>query len=416
MGRALQSLLPAGTLLNSQVALRDILLRSFEQGRDLARFGMWLRLLAPTGAFETLVDLATQDFFHETGDPSDLKSVLESAAASNELDDRGKFWTLDALIFWDSLSDQHDGVNARRIAQMRALVERGTLGNKERLSLLMKQMIVAAKANDSVTVESTFRSAEPQCNNDTMMLRILRYNYGNALFCLGRYREAENIAESLYNEYYDVLGLHPEDVLGTNPPEIAAALGGNVTPHLDNLKRLADCLHLYAAARREQRLKAGLAWLHAMKFSEIAGAMRSAVKAGQEAVDDFVGHHDWEGARQVIENHVLPIVRHYGLTANMVPVRAQYAVILAYSGDVQAARREMAQLQPFAMSLSSDAYSELQGQVALIEQISLEQSYSRLLKPSRGEQARSAPRRAKIGRNQPCPCGSGKKYKRCCSR
>ena len=21
---------------------------------------------------------------------------------------------------------------------------------------------------------------------------------------------------------------------------------------------------------------------------------------------------------------------------------------------------------------------------------------------------------AKIGRNQPCPCGSGKKYKRCC--
>ena len=23
---------------------------------------------------------------------------------------------------------------------------------------------------------------------------------------------------------------------------------------------------------------------------------------------------------------------------------------------------------------------------------------------------------AKVGRNQPCPCGSGKKYKRCCGR
>jgi uncharacterized protein len=23
-------------------------------------------------------------------------------------------------------------------------------------------------------------------------------------------------------------------------------------------------------------------------------------------------------------------------------------------------------------------------------------------------------RRAKVGRNDPCPCGSGKKYKRCC--
>jgi uncharacterized protein YecA (UPF0149 family) len=26
----------------------------------------------------------------------------------------------------------------------------------------------------------------------------------------------------------------------------------------------------------------------------------------------------------------------------------------------------------------------------------------------------AAPRREKIGRNQPCPCGSGKKYKKCC--
>ncbi|MEA1649028.1 MULTISPECIES: SEC-C metal-binding domain-containing protein [Nitrospirillum] len=23
-------------------------------------------------------------------------------------------------------------------------------------------------------------------------------------------------------------------------------------------------------------------------------------------------------------------------------------------------------------------------------------------------------RQAKVGRNDPCPCGSGKKYKRCC--
>jgi uncharacterized protein len=26
------------------------------------------------------------------------------------------------------------------------------------------------------------------------------------------------------------------------------------------------------------------------------------------------------------------------------------------------------------------------------------------------------PRRSKVGRNDPCPCGSGKKYKRCCGR
>ncbi len=26
------------------------------------------------------------------------------------------------------------------------------------------------------------------------------------------------------------------------------------------------------------------------------------------------------------------------------------------------------------------------------------------------------PRAAKVGRNEPCPCGSGKKYKKCCGR
>jgi preprotein translocase subunit SecA len=35
-----------------------------------------------------------------------------------------------------------------------------------------------------------------------------------------------------------------------------------------------------------------------------------------------------------------------------------------------------------------------------------------------GESAREPVRRAqkKVGRNQPCPCGSGKKYKKCCGR
>ncbi|WP_371740172.1 SEC-C metal-binding domain-containing protein [Bradyrhizobium sp. CCBAU 51765] len=26
----------------------------------------------------------------------------------------------------------------------------------------------------------------------------------------------------------------------------------------------------------------------------------------------------------------------------------------------------------------------------------------------------SLPRGTKVGRNEPCPCGSGKKYKKCC--
>ena len=34
------------------------------------------------------------------------------------------------------------------------------------------------------------------------------------------------------------------------------------------------------------------------------------------------------------------------------------------------------------------------------------------------EKAKNAPKKAspKIGRNDPCPCGSGKKYKQCCGK
>jgi preprotein translocase subunit SecA len=32
-----------------------------------------------------------------------------------------------------------------------------------------------------------------------------------------------------------------------------------------------------------------------------------------------------------------------------------------------------------------------------------------------GDGAQAAPREKKVGRNDPCPCGSGKKYKKCCA-
>ena len=37
---------------------------------------------------------------------------------------------------------------------------------------------------------------------------------------------------------------------------------------------------------------------------------------------------------------------------------------------------------------------------------------------NRGEQRPNQPAKAepKVGRNDPCPCGSGKKYKNCCGR
>jgi len=43
-----------------------------------------------------------------------------------------------------------------------------------------------------------------------------------------------------------------------------------------------------------------------------------------------------------------------------------------------------------------------------------EAAFGRSLRPASAP-AVTAPR-AKIGRNEPCPCGSGKKYKKCCGQ
>jgi preprotein translocase subunit SecA len=58
---------------------------------------------------------------------------------------------------------------------------------------------------------------------------------------------------------------------------------------------------------------------------------------------------------------------------------------------------------------------------AAVEEIQVQQRPQRLVLSHGGsdEPARtSAPKRegAKIGRNDPCSCGSGKKYKRCCGK
>lgn len=417
LGRALQSDLPSGALLASQTVLRDLLLESFEEGRDLVRFGMWLRLLPTTGHFETLVDIATQEIFHEFGDPTDLKAVMEAAADGDDLDDEGKFWTLDALAFWDSQSGEYGEAFSRRISQMRELVEKGTLGERERVALAMKRMAAAATNGDVEGVTAAFTDAQRECQSNPMFMRLVLYNHAGALFRLGHYNVVELAAEKLYLEYYRVLGLNPADVVFANPPEIIASLGGELEDYQDDLKHLADCLDLYARARRKRGLHSGLAGLHALKFYIMAGAYRSAVKTGQETVDDFLAiQHDPEGARQLIEDKLLPLVREFGLTANMVPVRAQYAVILAYCGEMVAAREEMQRLQPFAASLDSEARRELQNQKNLIEAIDrgfVERPHPLGMRFPDTERTVQR-RKTKVGRNDPCPCGSGKKYKKCC--
>lgn len=403
----LQAELPVEAVSQARLALRDLLKASLP---DLMRFSAWLRLLAPTGAVSTLIDLATEEVFHEVGDPRDLKSVLEAAAADPALDDQTRFWALDALLFWDWQYGQKGTDPLGRLLHMDHLLRAGNLGPREGASLTMKRMLREAEHGNAAEVEAFYRQALPFCTGSKLLTRILRYNHASALYKLGQLRQGETEAQRLFEEYYDDLGLTVADVAAANPPKIAARLRYPVEDCADDLKRLADCLNLFAMARRSQGLHSGLAQLHAMKFFQMSTSYRSAVKAGMDAADDFVSpQYDPEGARMIMEGHVLPVIRQFGLTESELEARALYAVILAYCGDAHAATEEMRRLKAFAAGLLPEHRGGLAKQAELVERINA----GKIVLPPRTPAIKPSLPAHKIGRNVPCPCGSGRKFKRC---
>jgi len=121
------------------------------------------------------------------------------------------------------------------------------------------------------------------------------------------------------------------------------------------------------------------------------------------------------GAREVLEQHVIPVVVGNNLLNRHLEVRAQYAVVLAYCGLYSEAEREMERLQPYETGLPTQARMTLASQRQLIAQIKanpLPQWRPGML-PLAIKKGTPMSAGVKVGRNEPCPCGSGRKFKKC---
>jgi hypothetical protein len=178
-------------------------------------------------------------------------------------------------------------------------------------------------------------------------------------------------------------------------------------------------MDLCAKALNRDGQDAGMLRIQAMKLYAMAHAFDSHFRAGQELVDEFVSRRDYIGARDIFEQNLLPSINQLKLSARVIPIRSQYAVILAYCGDFAAADAEMARLAPYEVGLNEQGQTELQMQRRLVDRLRISppapQWDPRTL--SRQPAPQSTQRKGrKIGVNEPCPCGSGKKYKRCCGR
>jgi hypothetical protein len=254
--------------------------------------------------------------------------------------------------------------------------------------------------------------------DNEMHQRVFFYNAAGAMHSLGQYESALELASQVVDLNYDALGITAKQVHRVQPPEIWRLINQPGLDHAD-IKRLADALELKAKIAQAQGLIDPFARIQAMKFYGIAGALDSVVRVGQDLAEDFVKRHEFDGAREVLEEHVIPVVISNNLLSHSVDVRAQYAVVLAFCREYAAADREMARLQPYVAGLDPTQRSVFEDRLRIIARAKINppaqydpscvaaQRFARPLPPSRPTGG------MKVGRNEPCPCGSGKKVKKC---
>ena len=403
--------LPAGIDDAVLRRLSEILMRSLPKERNIPRLNALLRLLPRIGKSDVLVDLATHDMFHELGDQRALRDELEKVAVDSDGTPSDQYWANDALAYWES---RDGGRPAKtRLATMHDLIAQGNLGINEQLGLCFKELAAAGFDDDRAEIERVYEKGKRLTKNNQLTLRLLRYNYAIALHRTDSHRDVLEVLEPLISEYYRVIGITEADVFMKSNAQLQGLLRKNIDPY--DVKRLADTLSLWCITRVTLNLPPMLRRIHAAKFYALANAGRSAATTGQESVDDFLQiYADPVGAREVMEKHVLPVLPAFGLTDLIVPIRSHYAIVLAWCGEVDAARQELKALSEYRGD--REQRDMLAERARFVEAIAT--GAVRLQRKIPSPNALQAIPGAKaflrkIGRNYPCPCGSGRKYKRC---
>lgn len=384
---------------NALLALKDLLIESLHRTRDTSRLSLLTQIYIKLKDVMTLIALSGEELFYEMGITVDIMESLKQATASDSLAPLQKFWALDGLVF----SELKDGVSeqiAQWLEAMEVLLTEHEFSYRERTAYTMKRMLFLSEKGDLSEVQTLAENARPSLP-DEEHTRIFDYNHAIALWRLRKYKQAETLCRSVVDRYYALFGSTPQDVMGKNSDVLWTIINQPENIH-EHIKHLADALELLARINDAQGKVSPFVRIHAMKFYNMTAAPESLVRVGQDLADEFVARKDYVGAREVIEQYVLPVVNEAGLVQRQVQVRSQYAVILALAGEHRQAEAEMRRLAPYFEGLTGEQRQEFQDQSNYIAQLAYKAAKSEI-----------AQLFGAVGRNEPCPCGSGIKYKKC---
>jgi hypothetical protein len=394
--------------------IAGVLFSSYKVDINIERIVLQLNLLIDLGNIKEFIEICTAvpELFQELGISGRIRSLVESLLAiDRKVLDEDIFWLLDTLAFWEMQEDQLSSFK-NRLRGMKVYLAKYSVGSREYINYYMKEMFLASKEN-RISVAKKIYKDKLEPIGDFFSSRFAQYNYAVMLHENQQHAEAEGISFSLIHSYLSILGLSIKDIVGTNPPQIL----DKVKPEYDpaDFKRLADCYDLYSRSVMAQGNHYGLARIHAFKFYNMGYALNSAMRVGQDIVDDFIGPlGDVEGARQFIEQSLLPSAEDLKLMDWIIPIRSQYAVVLAYCGDFTGAYAQLKIVEPFRNALGSKTRKELIDQAKLVQAVKAGSAPIPRRIPVAAQGIYHA--KAKVGRNFSCPCGSGKKYKKCCGK
>lgn len=415
--RELRATLTKEELERARSVLGDLLFASLPEGMQADRLRLYLALLAQSGKKEALVDIVSNlsEWIAQLGIQDEVYRTLEAIRADSMAPD-DRFWLLDVLAFMDIEQGDIDRAEAR-VSEMKAIQagQHGAMSadQRSRGAIALKEILICGGRRDFERARGVFESAVKDGGYDESMLRVLRYDLTAAALNCDEEAFALANANALIHEYLAVMGLELSDVLFRNPPEIARSIG-NLEDFGLEAKRLADSFEVASIAAKRLGVPHSSQAINAMKFYALVGAHSSAVRMGQEVVDFLLatGPTGPQAACKFLEETLIPGTAEVKLVEQMFAVRSQYAVVLAWCNRFEDARREIERLEPYYTGLPEKQAAEFDNQRELIRRLESRAAVAQLDVDI--EQPRAGQAKAKIGRNDPCPCGSGKKFKKCC--
>jgi hypothetical protein len=202
-------------------ALKELLIESLDEPGSHSRFPLLIRTLVELGDLKSLIDIATEEWFHELGVSSGIWVALEAGAANPSIEPKQRFYALDGLVF-NSLRAGSRKQALLQLEAMKGLLAAHDLGMHEQLVYNLKRMTFEASTGNRTAALDAMSKVQALALEIPEHQRIIRYNIAHAHYKLRNFGEAERLASAVAYEYYELFGLTPTDVIGLTSRALAA--------------------------------------------------------------------------------------------------------------------------------------------------------------------------------------------------